>query len=165
MAGCGVVRELVRRAHEEHRLTADAARALLYTVGLVGRENERIETLFANAGISRKELDRVRNGLQGPMGCKKLKERFPQLCQMANCPPPPPGGYATPALFALHAAPSSRRPSLPWPEIAAGVGCQGSGVGSAGSGGESRTEIEQRLARIEAALERLSRGAEAATEE
>jgi hypothetical protein len=144
VAGCAVVRDLARTAHEEHRLSPDAARALLYTVGLVSRENEHIDALFADAGVSRKEIERARCGLQGPMGCKKLRERFPGRCQGCACPEAPTGGYATPALFALRRPVSLRRRPAPWPEI------EPPAVSAAASG-----DIEQRLARIEAALERL----------
>lgn len=168
LAGCAVVRELARQALEEHALKPDAARALLYTIGLVGRDNERIEALFANAGVSRKELDRVRHGLQGPAGCKKLRERFPDLCRPNACPPAPPGGYASPALFALHAPPSHRRPAPPWPEVeeqVSGAGGQAAAVEEPLPGIESEatgatSAIERRLARIEAAIERLARDAE-----
>jgi hypothetical protein len=143
LAGCAVVRELARQAYEEGRLSADAGRALLYTVGLVGRQNERIEAAFARAGISRKELERVRRGLQGPMGCRKLRAQFAALCGNCVCPAAPAGGYATPALFALQTPPRPSRAPRPWPEIPV-------------TAGDADTEsIEQRLARIESLLQAL----------
>lgn len=148
LAGCAVVRELARRAHEERALSPDAARALLYTVGLVGRDNERIDALFANAGVSRKELERVRRGLQSPMGCKKLGEHFPGLCDCCSAPVPPPEGYATPALLALREAPPARRETPSW-SVPADVG--------ADPGDVSIVEMQQRLARLEGALEGLLR--------
>jgi hypothetical protein len=146
LAGCAVLRELARRAHEGPPLSADAARALLYSVGLVGRENERIESLFANAGVSRKELERVRRGLQAPIGCKRLRERFADLGAQCSCPPAPDGGYATPALFAFRQAPSFERRGLPAPELA---------ELARGEHDASLVEVEQRLARIESALAKL----------
>ncbi len=148
LAGCSIVRELARRAHEESALSADAARALLYSVGLVGRDNERIESIFANAGISRKELDRVRRGLQGPVGCKKLRERFASVGCRCTCPEPPPGGYATPALFAFREPPEPRRPPPPEPAT---------GEIAADPSDASLVEIHQRLAEIEGALAQLRR--------
>jgi hypothetical protein len=148
LAGCAVVRELARRAHEEHVLAPDEARALLYTVGLVSRANERIDAAFARAGISRKELERVRRGLQGPMGCAKLRARFSTLCAGCVCPSPAEGGYATPALFAFQKPPPNVRRMQPWPDI--------EDAGSPLPHEPTRDDaIEQRLARIEAALQRL----------
>lgn len=106
LEGCAVLRELARKAHEEQWLSADEARALVYSVGLVGRENRRIEEVLAKAGVPRKELDRARRGLQAPVGCRRLRERFPGLCAGCACPAPV-DGYATPALFAV--APRPRR--------------------------------------------------------
>lgn len=145
LAGCAVLRELARQAYEERGLAADAARALVYTVGLVGRENERIEAMLANAGVSRKELDRVRRGLQSPTGCKKLSERHPELCKGCARPEPAPGGYATPALFALREPPASGRSQPPWIEAPDVVEAPAPGLEG----------LEARLARIEAALARL----------
>ncbi|MBI4517325.1 MAG: hypothetical protein HY699_16080 [Deltaproteobacteria bacterium] len=145
LSGCAVVRQLARQAHEERTLSADAARALLYTVGLIGRDNERIEAMFANAGVSGKELERVRAGLQGPMGCKKLRERFAALCHGCVCPAAPAAGYATPALFALVAPPKLARRAALVPAVEE----------AAVSAESTATDIEQRLARIEAALQRL----------
>lgn len=100
LAGCRILGALATKACEERSLAPEEARALLYTVGLVGRQNDRIETLFAQAGVSRKELDRVRRGLQAPMGCARLREHFGALGRCV-CPEAPPGGYPTPALFVL----------------------------------------------------------------
>lgn len=107
--GCGVVRELLRRAMESESFSATAARALVYTIGLVGRENPIIDRALATAGVSRKELERVRRGFQSPLGCKKLKEWFPDVAKDCHCPGPPPSGYATPALFAFTEPPRFSR--------------------------------------------------------
>lgn len=146
LSGCAVLRELARRAHEERQLSADEARVLLYSVGLAGRENEHIEAMFASAGVSRKELDRVRRGLQGPVGCKRLHERFPELAKACTCPEPPPGGYATPALFAFRKPPSFERRAPAVQEIE---------LAPVDSTADPLAEIDKRLARIEAAIERL----------
>lgn len=144
LAGCAVVRELARRAHEGPQLSADDARFLLYTVGLAGRENERIDSLFASAGVSRKEVDRARRGLQSPIGCKKLRDRYPAIAAHCVCPEAPPGGYQTPALFAFQKSPPATRCAVSSPEIDRFIDSQAPGAGS--------SEIEQRLERIEAAL-------------
>jgi hypothetical protein len=146
LAGCAVLRELARRAHEGPPLSADDARFLLYTVGLAGRENDRIDSLFAAAGVSRKEVERARQGLQSPLGCKKLRERHPAIAAHCVCPEPAAGGYATPALFAFRKNPSASRNAVAAPEIdrfAAEVP------------GDVQSDIERRLERIEAALGEL----------
>lgn len=145
VAGCSVVREIARRAAEERFLTPDAARALLYTVGLIGRENPHIEAMFAQAGVSRKELERVRLGLQGPIGCRRLRELFPSFADGCRCPAPPRGGYATPALFALNQAPALDRRPPPSPIGAEFI------VPDGMSG-----DLERRLARVEQLLEQLA---------
>jgi hypothetical protein len=146
LAGCAVLRELVRLAHEEHRLWPEAARTLVYTLGIVGRENPRIEEALCKAGVSRKEIQRVRRGLQAPIGCKRLRERFPAVAAHCACPLAPPGGYATPALFALRSVPSFKRSAPPWP-AAPDL--------EAGDGDQAQPELQSRLARIEAALATL----------
>jgi hypothetical protein len=151
LAGCVVLRELSRRAIEEHQLPAAAARALLFSVGIVGRENALIEEFFAQAGVGRRELDRVRRGLQGPVGCRRLREMLPGPCAECRGPAVPEGGYATPALYAFCSPPSFRRPpsEIPAPE----------GL-SAESSDPAIVEIDKRLARIEATLVQLVSNAE-----
>jgi hypothetical protein len=146
LAGCTVLRELARQALEERKISPDAARALVYTVGLVGRENERVESLLHAAEVSRKELDRVRQGLQAPMGCKKLRESFPLLAGKCRCPQPPEGGYATPALLGLASAPTFARSSSP---------AGGARILADAAESIERHDLEARLSRIEAALEKL----------
>jgi len=144
LAGCVVIRELARRAFEDHALAADAARALLYTVGVVGRGNERIDHIWKQAGLGRKELERIRRGLQAPMGCRKLHELFPALASACTCPEPGEYAYATPALYALlPPVRPVRSPPAPRVERQADVPRP------------EATTIEERLARIERALSRL----------
>jgi hypothetical protein len=99
LAGCRVLQSLVTRAFEQHRLGADEARALLYTLGLVGPANRMIEQVFAAGRVSTKELDRVRRGLPSPAGCAKLERVAPGPCACFAGRKPLP--YATPALFAV----------------------------------------------------------------
>jgi hypothetical protein len=101
--------------------------------------------------VSRKELERVRHGLQGPIGCTRLREQFPVLCQGCACPEPPPGGYATPALFALTGMPRLERRAVAQP-LPAELTDDGSDA--------SLADIEQRLRRIEGALDKLLDGKE-----
>jgi hypothetical protein len=114
LAGCAVLRELARKAHEEQWLSADEARALVYSVGLAGRQNRRIEEMLAKAGVPRRELDRARKGLQAPIGCKRLRERLAGATAPSCACPNPDHGYATPALFAVT---PPRRPSRSAPEL------------------------------------------------
>lgn len=140
--GCGVVRELLRRAHEDGSLAPEEARALVYTVGLVGRDNPPIAEALAKAGVSAKEVERVRRGLQGPAGCRRLRDLVPGACR-GSCPEPPPGGYATPAQFAFRRLPDLRG-STPVPAVADEL---------LTTGAETLLErIDRRLARIEEAL-------------
>lgn len=146
LAGCAVLGELSRRAFEAHALSADAARALLYTVGLVGRENERIETIFKQAGLGRRELERIRRGRQAPMGCRKLHELFPELATGCACPTAGDYAYATPALFALF---PPVRPTTPRRQPPPSTPAEQVPPASPGP------TVEERLARIEDALARL----------
>ncbi|MGH7857542.1 MAG: hypothetical protein ACREQY_09440, partial [Candidatus Binatia bacterium] len=77
-------------------------------------------------------------------GCKRLRERFPALASRCRCPEPPEEGYATPALFALREPPRFQRRPLPWPE-SGDVSLEG-----------APADLEHRLARIEAALEKIA---------
>ena len=148
--GCFVVRELVRRAHEDHALRPDEARALLYTVGLIGRENPRVDELFATASVSRSELDRVRRGLPSPAGCRGIRLLCPDEARQCACPPPPAGLYATPALFALSGPPpvSAQPASLDPERFLSAIEAELPASPTAG--------IDKRLDRIEEALRRLA---------
>lgn len=98
--GCSILQSLVRKAYEQHRLEPAEARALLYSIGLVGAQTGLIDEVLAAARYPRRELDRVRLGLPSPVGCAKLR----RLVTNANCAcftkqqalP-----YSTPALFAV----------------------------------------------------------------
>jgi hypothetical protein len=120
LGGCAVLAGLVKKAFEEHRLASDEARALLYTIGLVGPGCRLIEEVFATAQVSRKELDRARLGLPSPTGCQKLRRSFPELAKACRCATGKEAlPYATPALFAVGArAPSAPTwgPFAPWLE-------------------------------------------------
>lgn len=107
--GCAVLKELVRLAWEGENISTTAVRCILYSIGLIGRENPTIDQILARTGTSRKELERIRRGLQSPIGCKRLHEYFPELARHCHCPEVPEAGYATPVLFAF-----SRPPRFPY---------------------------------------------------
>lgn len=157
---CAVVRELMRRALEGEHLTAAEARALVYTVGLLGRDNPRVDEAFARAGLARKELDRARRGLPTPTGCRRLKELLPHEAQSCACPEDGPLGYASPASFALASSPPRKSVPPSWDSVAEFVaraddqGAEGSATRD-GAPSLEPSALEQRLAAIEAALQTL----------
>jgi len=116
IGGCVVLRRIVSKAYEEHRLAPDEARALVYTLGLLGKENLFLGEVFAQAGVGTAELERVRHGRQAPMGCKRLRAMFGESCScllLRGC-----DAYATPVLHALREPPKKRPPRFaPWGEI------------------------------------------------
>ncbi|GIW43283.1 MAG: hypothetical protein KatS3mg077_0565 [Candidatus Binatia bacterium] len=143
LEGCAVLRELARRAQEGEPVSATALRCLLYSVGLIGRENPVIDQIFARTGTSRKELARVRKGLQSPIGCKRLHEYFPELALKCRCPEAPEAGYATPVLFALSSPPQfAKKPPLSPVEL-------GDWVESDTPSGNTKAELQAIIARLE----------------
>jgi hypothetical protein len=120
MAGCAVLRRLVRRAFEERRLSAAEAGALVYTVGLVGPSCRLVDEAFAAAQVARKELERARRGLSAPTGCRRLRQVDPEGAAECRCPSGEEAlPYSTPALFAVGArapSPPSWAPFAPWVE-------------------------------------------------
>jgi hypothetical protein len=146
LRGCPVVAGLVRKAFEEHALMADEARALLYTIGLIGPGPGVIDDVFASARVPRRELDRMRRGLPNPAGCKKLS----RLAPPGTCACFPDGKalpYPTPVLHAL----GSVAPSPPpWAPFAEHLGADERVVqGPLDAIGEALARIEERLARLE----------------
>ena len=117
LTGCAVLRKLVRMTYEERRLEPAFARALCYTLGLIGPSCGMIDELFAVAQVSRKEVDRVRRGLPSPTGCKRLRRLelvgAPECpCSLGDSASP----YPTPVLFAV----GERLPAEPdWTPFAA----------------------------------------------
>lgn len=112
---CAILRELVRLACEGETISTTALRCLLYSIGLIGRENPVIDQILARTGTSKRELQRIRRGLQSPIGCKRLHEYFPNLAQGCQCPEVPEAGYATPMLFAFSSPPRFSRRQSPSP--------------------------------------------------
>lgn len=102
LEGCGILRAIAKRAYDTHALTSDEARAVVYTLGLVGPSSRIASELLAVAGVASKELERVRRGLQSPTGCKRLREACPDLARECVCPLDKNAlPYPTPALFAV----------------------------------------------------------------
>lgn len=115
LRGCRVLADLVARAYERRHLDAREARAIVYTLGLVGKDPAVAREVLLSGGASVKELDRVSRGLPSPMGCAKLRVLGDDAC--GGCP----SGreavpYATPALFAVRvtAAPPRHTAFAPW---------------------------------------------------
>ncbi|MCX8072825.1 MAG: CRISPR-associated primase-polymerase type A1 [Candidatus Binatia bacterium] len=153
LENCAVLRELARRALEGEPLPTTGLRCLLYSIGLIGRDNPVIEQIFARTGASRKELERVRRGLQSPVGCRRLKEYFPQLAERCSCPEVPEAGYATPVLFALSGSPHFHRRE-PLSPVAADEWL-GSDFPDTGSSKEELRKIIARLEEVEKILREL----------
>lgn len=152
LSGCAPLAAIVRRAFEERRLAADEARAVVYTLGLVGPSCALAEETLAAAQASTKELHRVRRGLPSPMGCAKLRAIAREAsgdCPCAAVAKAQP--YATPAVLAV----GSRAPAPPRAApFAAWLEADESAVQSPIDAiGEVLARIEQRLARLEGAKE------------
>jgi hypothetical protein len=98
-SGCRVLQAIVTKAYEQHKLTADEARAIVYTLGLVGSSAQGAREVIAAGRASTLELDRVTRGLPSPAGCAKLRLLAESRCDCFSGTKPVP--YATPALFAI----------------------------------------------------------------
>lgn len=151
LQGCSVLRQLVRRAYEARRLAPAEARALLYTVGLVGPSCTLIDELFAVVGQSRQEIERVRRSLPAPAGCRRLRDLDPRGGESCDCrfgdgafP------YPTPALYAV----GRRAPASGGTTFAEWLGDEAPVVQ------DPLATIGESLRRIEARLERLERDRE-----
>lgn len=147
LEGCDALAALVRKAHTERRLSAAEARAIAYTLGLVGDRCELADAALRSANAGLKELERARRGLPSPMGCGKLRELTPGG-RCAGCP----SGrdavpYATPALFAVGAV----EPSPPrHARYAEALGGEGPIVETPlETIGRALERIEERLVRLE----------------
>jgi hypothetical protein len=148
ISGCAIVGGLVHEVYEARRLSSDGARALVYTLGLVGPACRLVEDLFAVAQVSRKELERVRRGLPSPVGCAKLKHLFPELAKGCACGLTAEAQpYPSPALLAVGArapAPPTWAPFAPWLEEGEPVAAD-----PLDSLVESVRRIEERLFKLE----------------
>lgn len=149
LLGCPIVATLVRKAFEEHTLLPEEARALLYTIGLIGKGPGLIDEVFASARVPRRELDRLRRGLPNPAGCKKLA-RFARPGEACGCfAPSEVSPYPTPVLHAV----GSIAPAAPrWKAFAEHLRSDESVVQG------PLDAIGEALARIESRLDRLERG-------
>jgi hypothetical protein len=102
--GCGALRELVDRAHRPAGLAPDEARALIYTLGLLGPEPVIAREILQRAQTSLKELHRVRRGLPSPTGCARLRRLAGGCTGCAALDGM--GPYKTPVLHALEEEPA-----------------------------------------------------------
>ncbi len=111
LSSCDALRALVHGGLERRTLAPDEARAVAYTLGLLGRTPRTARDLFARAQISSRELDRLKNGLPPPMGCTKLRAiaKMPRCAGCVDKALP----YSTPVLHALSlaAVPPPRAPA------------------------------------------------------
>lgn len=117
---CAVLRALVDHAHGTERLTPDQARALIYSIGLVGKTPALAVEVLAAAQLPMQELHRVRRGLPSPVGCRRLLALGVARC--SACPSGPAAQpYPTPASFAVGAVapePPRHAPFAAWLEPA-----------------------------------------------
>jgi hypothetical protein len=150
LVGCPVLSALVRQAYETHRLEPEQARALVYSLGLVGPEGTMTREVLAQANASTRELERVRRGLPSPVGCTRLKAMAAGLGVSCRCPQGAAAApYATPALMAVGAVPVAE-PG--WKPFAAHLEAGAEAVES------PLDPIRALLEQIDARLEKLERG-------
>jgi hypothetical protein len=146
LRGCAVLRALVEKAYERHALEAEEARAMVYSIGLVGPGPGLIDEVLAAARVPRRELDRVRKGLPNPVGCKRLHALAPAgtVCGCFGRDALP---YPTPLLHAVGpVAPAEPR----WKPFAAHLGAdEGVVQGPLDAIGEALSRIERRLEELE----------------
>ncbi|MEW6433070.1 MAG: hypothetical protein AB1730_16320 [Myxococcota bacterium] len=105
VGGCPLIAGLCRQAFEGRRLSPDEARALVYTLGLIGPEGALARKALAAGKANPRALDTARRGLPAPMGCRKLHALRPDLASGCSCPARSgPLLYASPVAFALGGA-------------------------------------------------------------
>ncbi len=108
---CAVIAGLVTQAFESSRLSPEEARAIIYTLGLVGPEATLARRVLAAGKANPAALEAARRGLPSPMGCRKLHQLRPELAAACACPAR--GGpllYASPVAFAMPGAPTVSAP-------------------------------------------------------
>jgi hypothetical protein len=102
VGGCALLAGLCREALEGRRLTPDEARAIIYTLGLIGPDAALARKVLAAGQANPRALETARCGMPAPMGCRKLNALRPDLAVGCVCPGR--GGpllYASPVAFAL----------------------------------------------------------------
>ncbi|HJL00260.1 MAG TPA: hypothetical protein RMH85_07250 [Polyangiaceae bacterium LLY-WYZ-15_(1-7)] len=148
LARCAQLRALVDRAYAERHLDAPEARALIYSLGLLGPEPTTARDALVAAGVPMRELHRVRRGLPSPVGCKRLRalggDARCRGCAMRHRDAQP---YPTPALFAVEAPRGEPRHAAfaPW-------------LGQAELGPEPVEELGDAVRALDARLRRLEGG-------
>lgn len=148
--GCRILGDIVARAYEERCVSPDEARALIYSIGLIGRDGARAREALVAAGSSHKELERAQRGVHSPVGCKKL-QRIGRNPGCDRCPSDSGARpYATPALFAVgpqDPTPPRHEPFAAWIDVAELAADPMSKIDA------GLRRIEERLDRIEAKSE------------
>ncbi|MFO0649314.1 MAG: hypothetical protein U0326_23930 [Polyangiales bacterium] len=147
LTGCAALAALVDRAYTRRRLEAAEARAVVYSLGLVGSAPALAEQVLATANCGSKELLRVRAGLPSPVGCATLRRLAPEAAAGCACPEKA-VPYATPCLFAVGARAPSPPMHAPFAEALEGAPDPVQGPWSA---------VAESLGRIETRLEALER--------
>lgn len=95
---CAILRHLMSEAYHRRTLSAGQARAITYSLGLLGKSPETAKQALIAAGVSLKELARVGKGTSPPVGCKRLRALVPSI-PCAGCPIGPDAiPYATPLI-------------------------------------------------------------------
>ncbi len=147
LRGCPRIDALARKAYESHSLEAPEARALVYTLGLIGPGPGMIDELLAAARFPRRELERVRTGLPSPMGCAKLKTMAADAAACSCFEKATALPYATPVLHAVGPV----EPADPlWKPFASHLQSDGAVLANPLEQiGESLSRIERRLDDLE----------------
>lgn len=112
LESCSALRAIVSEAYDARRLSAEAARAIAYSIGLVSSEPEVARSVLRAANVGLKELERTRTGLASPVGCRRLRglstQAPPNSGQGCSSCPSGVAPYPTPMLFAVNLAPGTR---------------------------------------------------------
>jgi hypothetical protein len=144
LAACSALRGIVSTAYQKRRLEPEEARAITYTLGLLGSDPRTARDVLAVGGASMRELDRLARGLPSPAGCSRLQK----LAERPACESCPRGSlpYPTPVLFAIDTSlePVARSTELP-PEAEAMLAVET----PLETIGRVLRNIEARLARLE----------------
>ncbi len=149
IGGCSVLGALVARAYRERKLDPDEARAVTYTLGLLGPSARTAEETLAAGGASVHELQRARRGLPSPTGCGKLRNLARDGASCTGCAMDARAlPYPTPVLFATGSVAPARPAHAPLADVLDGDGPVVQSPADA---------VFDALRRIEGRLERLER--------
>lgn len=148
---CAALRYLTEKAYARRRLEPEEARALVYSLGLLGKSPETARRVLLAAGAGLKALEQASRGTPAPVGCRKLK----RIVAEAGCTACPTGPEAVPYPTPLHFAVASVQVSPPRHEkYAAYLATDGAFVQS---GEEKMLEALDRIERRLSALEQAQK--------